>query len=125
VQYSGTPIVDFRVDRPADDYIDGTVTLTKIRVHACGGGYTDVTVGQTIDPVAVQSVQIPAGDHCQLTFYWSTSLDIDGPTYTVRYSSSTTAVPLSADIEPVYLSPWSVVSGSMSGGGPWLLVDIR
>lgn len=100
------------------------MTLTKIRVHACSTGYTDVTVGQTFDPVVVHSVAIPAGNHCSLTFYWSSDLDIDGPTWTVRYSESTTDVTLATDISPVALSPWTVISGTMPGGSPWLLVSI-
>lgn len=124
VQYVGSPVLTFRVDRPAGDYVEGSVTLTKVRVHHCAGGYTDVSVGQAIDPVQVQEVEIPEGDHCSLTFYWSTDLDIDGPAYTVRYSETTTSVPLSTSIAPVSLSPWTVTSGTMSGSGPWLAADI-
>jgi len=125
VQYTGNPQLGFRVDRPADDYVTGDVTLAKIRVHHCGGStYTDVTVGQNLDPVDVNWVSIPAGDHCSVTFFWSTDLDIDGPSWTVRYAESTTHVPLATDITPVSLSPWTVISGTMTGGGPWLLVTI-
>jgi hypothetical protein len=124
VQYQGTPALTFRVDRPAGDYVEGEVTVQKLRVHHCGGGTTDVTVGATVDPVVANTVPIPAGDHCAVTFYWSTTLDIDGPTYTVRYSQSTTTVALDTEIDPKALTPYSVIAGTMSGGGPWLLVAI-
>jgi hypothetical protein len=124
VIYIGNPVLDFRVDRPAGDYVDGSVTLAKVRVHHCAGGYTDVTVNDALDPVQVYSVAIPAGDQCSLTFYWNSALDVNGPAYTVRYAQSTTAMTLSTDIAPVALTPYSVVSGSMSGGGPWLLASI-
>jgi hypothetical protein len=120
VQFTGNPILDFRVDRPTDDYVQGSVTLATIRVHHCAGGYTDVSVGEAIDPVEVNSYGIPAGDHCSLTFYWATDLDIDGPSYTVRYAQGTTAVPLDTTIDPVALSPWTVqqVRGLEGGVGP-------
>jgi hypothetical protein len=128
VIYTGNPDLGFRVDRPADDYIDGTVDLAKVRVHHCAGGYTDYTVDDTIDPVQVNHVAIAAGNECGLTFYWDSNLDIDGygslGAFTVRYSEATTYVPLSTDIDPVALTPYTVVSGSMSGGSPWLMVSI-
>jgi hypothetical protein len=52
VWYTGNPVVSFRVTRPADDYLDGSVTLTKLRMNACGGGSTDYPVGASIDPVS-------------------------------------------------------------------------
>ena len=128
VYYAGNPDMGFRVDRPADDYIDGTVTLDKVRAHHCAGGYTDYPVDDTIDPVQVNHVAIASGNECGLTFYWDSNLDIDGHgnlgDFTVRYAEATTYVALSTDIEPVALTPYTVVSGSMSGGSPWLMVSI-
>jgi hypothetical protein len=125
LQYNGTPVVTFRADRPAGDYVSGEVELQKVRVHGCSGATTDVVVGAVIDPVLVQTVPIPAGNHCGLTFFWSTVLDIYGPAYTVRYSQSSTYVALAVDIAPKALSPYTVVAGTMSGGGPRLLVDVE
>lgn len=129
VWYIGNPVLDFRVDRPAGDYLEGTVVLDKVRVFHCGGGSTDYEVDETIDPVVVQHVSIDAGNHCALRFFWSSDLDIDGDgslgPFTVRYAEDTTDVTLATDIEPVALTPYSVVSGSMSGGAPWLLTNIE
>ncbi len=125
VVYTGNPDLGFRVDRPADDYVDGVVLLETIRVHHCGGGFTDVDVDLTIDPVAVTWVPIPAGNHCAVTWFWGSVLDVNGPSWTVRYAEATTTVTLAADIAPKALTPWSVVSGSPSGGGPWLLSIIE
>lgn len=125
VVYIGNPALGFRVDRPQDDYVQGVVVLDKVRVHHCGGGYTDVAVGETIDPVQLTFVGLPAGDHCSLTWYWGSALDVDGPSYTVRYAEPTTTVDLDVEIPPKRLAPYSVVSGSMSGGGPWLLSAIE
>ena len=126
--YIGNPNLDFRIDRPADDYLGGTVTLDKVRVNHCAGGSTDYQVDQTLDPVAVYTLTIAGGDHCSVTYYWASAIVIDGEgqlgPFTVRYSQATTTVQLKADIEPVALNPYSVASGSMSGGAPWLLMDI-
>ncbi|MEZ4240754.1 MAG: hypothetical protein R3F59_32290 [Myxococcota bacterium] len=128
VWYAGNPVLNFRVDRPSADYVEGTATLTKVRVNHCAGGSTDYTVG-SIDPVATNQLSIAAGNECSLTFFWGSNVDIDGDgslgTFTVRYAQSSTTVTLASTIDPVALSPYSVISGSMSGGSPWLLVDIE
>jgi hypothetical protein len=124
VVYVGSPTLSFRVDRVADDYIDSSVVLDKVRVHHCAGGSTDVQVDETLDLVAGATVSIPSGDQCGLTWYWDSVLDIDGPSYTVRYAQATTSVTLDDDIPPEALTPYSVVSGTMSGSGPWLLSSI-
>ncbi|MCB9688169.1 MAG: hypothetical protein H6735_24230 [Alphaproteobacteria bacterium] len=124
VTYDGTPVLGFRVDRPAADYVSGSVVLEGLRIFHCGGGYTDVSVGATFDPVAGGTVTIPSGDHCQITFSWSSVMSITGSGFTLEMDGETTVVPLDAPIDPVYLSSYTVTSGSMSGYGPWLLVDI-
>ncbi|MEQ1503699.1 MAG: hypothetical protein ABMB14_15780 [Myxococcota bacterium] len=126
VVFLGNPELTFRVDRAAHDYTGGAVTLTKVRVGFCSGSTTDVTVGAVIDPVEAVVVAIPAGDLCGIQWFWGSDLDVDGPGYTVRYSAATTAVVLDPDgtLPPKALSPYSVVSGSMGGGGPWLLASI-
>ncbi|MCA9493973.1 MAG: hypothetical protein KC621_28795, partial [Myxococcales bacterium] len=40
VTYDGTPVLTFRVDRPAADYVSGSVELEGVRVFHCAGGYT-------------------------------------------------------------------------------------
>lgn len=124
LQYQGTPVLTFRVDRPADDYVEGEVVLTKVRVHHCDASTTDVTVGATLDPVVANTVALPAGDHCALTFFWGSAMDIDGPSWTVRYAQSTTTVWLDTEIPPKSLTPYTVIAGTMPGGGPWLLASI-
>ena len=128
VIYAGNPNLGFRVDRPADDYIGGTVTLDKVRVHHCGGGWTDYPVGQVIYPVAHYTIRFAAGDHCRVSYYWGSALEIDGDgslgPFAVAYSQAITTVTLAADIDQIPLAPYSVVSGSMSGGAPWLLMSI-
>lgn len=124
VTYDGTPVLKWRVDRPAGDFETGSVTLNKIRVHACGGGHTDVQIDDTFDPVLGGEVIIPSGNHCQVSFVWSSDLDIEGPSYVVRYEEVGTAVPLAVPIDPVSLTPYTVVSGSYSGVAPLLIVEI-
>ena len=127
--YFGNPNLGFRVDRPAGDYVAGSVTLDKVRVHHCGGGFTDYEVDSVIDPVAGYTLTIAGGDHCALTFAWASALVIEGHgslgPFTVRYAAGATTVPLSEEIAPVALTPYSVASGSMSGGAPWLLAFVE
>lgn len=125
ITYDGTPVLTVRVDRPAQDFVSGSVELTGVRVFHCGGGYTDVAVGSTIDPVAGTSFFIPSGDHCQITFWWATVMEIEGSGFTLEVDDTLTPVPLDEPIDPVYLSSWTVTSGSMSGYGPWLVVSIE
>jgi len=106
------------------------MSIDKIRVHNCGGGYTDYAMsGERINiPFATDSgiaKGIVAGNYCGLTFYWGSEIDINGSGFTVEYSEATTAVALNTVIDPVYLSPYTVISGSMSGLGPWLHVTIN
>lgn len=127
--FLGNPDVGFRVDRPQGDYVDGSVILEKLRIHHCGGGYTDYTVDKVVDPVEGYDVTISGGDHCYATWFWDSDMEIDGDgvagPYTVEYTGSTATVTLSNDIDWVALSPWSVVSGTMVGGGPKLLTWVE
>ncbi|MCA9493131.1 MAG: hypothetical protein KC621_24540 [Myxococcales bacterium] len=81
-------------------------------------------MGATVDPVVGGTVTIPSGDHCQVTFSWSSVMSITGSGFTLEMDDETTAVTLDTPIDPVYLSSYTVTSGSMSGYGPWLLVSI-
>lgn len=129
VVYQGNPVLRFRVDRTQGDYLEGSSALDKVRVHHCGGGATDVAVGEDLDPVAGFEVAIPAGDHCGLVLFWDGPMDVDGDgslgAFTVRVTAGSTTLTLADPIAPVALAPWSVVSGSMSGGGPWLLASLE
>lgn len=124
VQYNGTPIVTWRVDRPLNDFVGGDVELTKVRVHHCAGGYTDVTVGSSGDPTVHGTFAIPSGNHCALTFVWGSDLEIDGPSYSLVYDAAITFVPLAAELEPKALTPYDVVAGSFSGT-PYLVLTIE
>jgi len=125
VTFYGNPDLTFRVDRPQDDYIDGEVTLDKVVVHHCGGGSTTYQVDEEVDPVAGHTVAIDPGDHCTATYHWDSNLTVDGPTYTVGHNQSTTTITFDEDgIDPVALTPCSVVSGTMSGGCPWLMAYV-
>jgi len=122
--YNGNPNLGIYVDRPAHDFTGGSVYLTGFRVFNCGGGYTDYLVGATIDPVDGYNVAISAGDYCSVNVYWGNTMVVHGPSYTVDYDEPYTSVTLAAPIPPVALTPYEVVSGSMSGVGPKLFLTI-
>jgi hypothetical protein len=124
VIYLGNPVLGFRVDRPQHDYVEGSVTLEKVVVHHCAGGSTTYTVDATVDPVAGHTLSIDAGNHCGVTFHWDSTIEVEGPSYVVEHTASTTSVLLDSSIAPKLLAPCSVTSGSMSGSCPWLLVYV-
>lgn len=125
--YAGNPHLDLTVQRAEADLDSGEVDLAKLRLHACGGGYTDHEVDETIDPVAGYGLDIDAGDWCAVTVYWDTAMVLDadnGSPFTLEVDHASTYVPLSASIQPVDLVPFDVVSGSVSGSAPSLRVEI-
>jgi hypothetical protein len=118
--YTGNPTLKFRVDRPQGDYVSGDATLDKLVVHHCGGGSTSYDLDTTFDPVVGLAVDIDAGDHCSAVLHWTGDVEVDGPSYTVAYSGSTTTLTFGTPIPEVMMSPCTVVSGAMSGGCPRL-----
>ena len=101
VIYIGNPNLGFHVDRQQHDYVSGSVDLDTVRVHHCGGGYTDYPVGQTIDPVDGFDVAIAAGNHCSVTLFWGSVMVVDGPSYSLEYDEASTAVTLASPIAAV------------------------
>jgi hypothetical protein len=125
VIYIGNPTLGFRVDRPANDYVDGSVYLIGVRVHYCGGGYDDYAVGQTIDPVAGYTVTVSGGNLCGATWAWGSTMSIEGPAYDLEAYDDTTFFAIDGDIDPVALEDWDVVSGTYSGLGPYGVLSIH
>jgi hypothetical protein len=115
--YGGNPQLTVHVVRPQQDLTTADVTLGKIRMHACGGGYTDYSVGQSVDLVSGYTQAIGAGDWCGVTFFWDDTLLIDGwdqyGAFTVSYSQSSTYYQIDPAVSPVALTPNSVTNGTL------------
>ena len=125
----GNPNLGFRVDRQQGDYTGGDVTVEKVRVFDCGGGYTDYVIDKVVDPVVGYELAINGGHLCSATWFWDTDFEVDGfgvlGAFTVEATENSTAVTLSEDIPWISLNPWSLISGNMMGGGPKLVTWIE
>ena len=124
VVYIGNPNVSFRVDRVDDDYTSGDVHLDLVRIEHCDGTDTEYVVDDIVDPVLGHTVVIAGGDHCGVTWVFDSDFVIDGSGFVVDSSQREVYSALPSP-SWVPLSPWSVVSGTMTGGGPRLLTTIQ
>lgn len=129
VIYGGNPGLTIDAVRVPNDLTEGSVDLAKVRMHACAGGFTDVTVDDTIDPVASHTVAVPAGNWCGVTLYWDSSMILEGNSpagpYTLAYDEPTTYFALATPIPLVYLTPYEVVTGVIYGGNPGIQLTIQ
>lgn len=126
--YGGNPELTLQVTRPTGDLDDGGVLLHKVRLVACGGGWTDFVIDETIDPVVGYTLDVSAGDWCTARFYWDNDLILNGTnsngSYRMRYEQDVTVVTLGSPIVPVALTPYVTVFGIIYGGNPELHVVI-
>lgn len=122
----GTPVLTVMVDRPAHDLASGSAVLTKIRMHTCGGGYTDYSVGQTLDPTQPYSRSIGAGDWCGVTVVWGSDVEVSTTSATAVYDEPYTSAEIEdGDPFSVAMTPYEVASGTWSGVAPRLYVLIE
>jgi hypothetical protein len=126
--FGGNPDVRVEVQRPAGDLLSGSVELQTLRVHSCSGGYTDYPVGDAIDPVEGATIAIAGGDLCALRFYWATDMSLAGygtlGSFALLYSEPYTTISVDPEIVSVPLTPYDLVSGSMTSGAPRLTVTV-
>lgn len=125
VVYGGNPGLRLHIDRPAHDLTAGDVMLDRIRVNYCGGGYTDYAVDGYVDLAVGYARTIAGGDICSFRVYWDSAMTIESPTFTLEYDALYTDVTVTWAPQPASLTPFTVVNGSISGGGPVLLVTIE
>jgi hypothetical protein len=128
IQYTGDQRLSFKVDRPAQDLTDGSVYLTKVRIHECDSSYVDYPVNATIDPVAGDSVVIAGGDLCGATWFWGNDMVLygdDGDEFTILYQNDTTSNVFASPLVPTALQPYEVTEGSISGPGPRLILHVE
>jgi hypothetical protein len=129
VIYGGNPGLSLAVDHDQHDFDSGSVYLTKIRVLNCGSGYTDYSVGEWIDPVAGYQIGISAGDYCNVTLFWGSTLTVDGVgqggAFGISYSQSVTGLTLGNAPSWADLLPYTVTYGVIYGGNPGVRVVIQ
>jgi hypothetical protein len=123
--FIGNPKASLTIERDEGDLIDGSALIDTVRVHACGGGYTDVTVDTWIDPVAGWQFTLPSGDLCGVSVRWGDDVLLDAPTFTLRYEQLATHVPFTSSTGgEVVLSPLTVDSGTWTGAAPRLVISV-
>ena len=60
--FIGNPKLHLEVSRAEADLTGGDAYVDLVRVHACGGGYTDYAVEQWVDPTDGWDTTIAGGD---------------------------------------------------------------
>ncbi|MBX2802409.1 MAG: hypothetical protein KTR31_32315 [Myxococcales bacterium] len=117
-----------KVDVGSNTLTWGSVDLDKVRLHWCGGGFTDHNVGQNIDPVAGHTISGINGDVCGMTVFWDSDAELDGDdggtTYSLEVTATTTYVDVDPSPSPSAYGPYTVTSGSFSGQGPRLEIEL-
>lgn len=110
--YTGMPDMTFTAGRHDNDLISAIAEVDGVRIHNCGGGYTDYGVGDTVDLVKGFTITINGGNLCAAEIFWDSDIYITGGGFTLKSSPSSTIVDLDP-LAPGYLNPFSVVSGTM------------
>ncbi len=123
--YSGNHKVSILVDRPEADLDAATVVLDRIRMHKCGGGYTDYEIDQSIDAASGWSTTVSGGSLCGISFDWDTDMLIDTQDWSATYSEYRTSQTLDGT-ETVWtaLTPFTVTEGQFFGKAPRLYVSL-
>ncbi len=117
--FVGNPKLNVVVDRSESDLVDGTASLDKVRVHQCGGGYTDYEIDAWIDPVNGWGTTIGGGNLCAISLKWHTDVWVESTAFLLRYEELTTTFTLtSSGTGTVSFSPFVVEEGSFSGSTP-------
>lgn len=124
--FLGNPKISIAVDRPEVDLVSATVVLDQVRVHKCGGGYTDYAVDETIDAVAGWDITVTGGDLCGVSFDWDSTMAIEGDDWALDYDEVRTSVTLDGSTTVwTGLTPFTVTEGEFSGNPPRLYVTVE
>jgi len=123
VIYGGNPHITFTADRLEADLDEGDVTIEKVRMHYCGGGYTDITVDEQVDLVAGWGLDFAPGNYCAVKLFWDTDLLLDGTdtnnnAFTISHDAAFTHIGLTTGSSTVALSQVDWIVGVIYGGNP-------
>lgn len=90
--FAGSPDPSFRIVRPTDDLLGGTVEIAAVHIHHCDGQVATYPVDETIDPVKGFQLSIDGGDLCHAEIEWSSPTYLLGPKFTLKADTSSTVV---------------------------------
>jgi len=123
--FIGNPKLKIEAVRTESDLVDGEAYLDAVRVHKCGGGYTDYQIDQWIDPVEGWETTISGGNLCGASVKWGSDLLVESSSFQLRYEQVVTHVPFASVAGgEEELTPFVVESGSFSGSNPMLMVTL-
>ena len=126
--YGGNPTLTVHIERAEGDLDGGLASPQKVRLHACGGGYTDFAIGGTVDPVEGFSVPVVAGNWCGIVLFWEEPTTLWGENssgpweITVHDPAHGGALGSSPTVVPLY---FTVEEGIIYGGNPTLVLSIQ
>ena len=124
--YIGNPKLTVTVDRPQHDLLAADAVIEGVRVHRCGGGFDDYSVGASYDLVDGYGLDIEGGNLCGVSVDWSDELLVETPTASLSYDEPSTSVTLDGtDASWSLLTPFVVEEGTMSGAPPRMVVVIQ
>jgi len=111
------------------DIDEGSVFLDKVRVHPCGGGHTDYSVQETIDPVEGYTLEIAGGDICDVTLFWGGVMTLEGEdsngAFTLEVDDGPTGLNIDGTGSDSVSLPYDQTSGFIFVGNPHLHVDVE
>jgi hypothetical protein len=125
--FDNLPVVSVRINRSTNDVTSAVGYVEDIRMHKCGGGFTDYAVDQTIDLKNAFTKTVGTGDWCGVSVRWGSNVAITNGAWTVQYSELFTALPI--DSKPATmntaLTPYDVSTPTFSGTAPRLYVTVN
>lgn len=125
VVYGGNPGITVRIAHVPDDLDYGVATAVKVRLHACGGGFTDYWIGEAVDPVAGFTIPVDAGNWCAAVVYWEDEPVLYGNSYVIAATETSHGGALVANgptLDPFY---HTVIQGVVYGGNPEVILRIE
>lgn len=116
--YWGNPEFKLSIDRTEGDLVSGVADLAGIRVHKCGGGYTDYVADETIDPIVPWTTTIEGGDLCAVEVLWDSVVQVWSSAFALKSNSASHVFYLEGATAQVPLTPFVVTGGTFSGSTP-------
>ena len=126
--YAGNPGVEITLVHTDETITGGTAEIDRIVLLACDGTkWTDPT-DVSLDPTTGATWQIPAGDWCGVSVWWSEDVVLTGTSadgfFELTYNQPKTQVSLDPSPASTPLTPYQTTSGTQPAGHPKLVVTI-
>lgn len=119
---STNPQIVVKVVRDEADLTGGYAELDGVRVHYCGGGYTDYTANATFDPVQGWSATINGGNLCMVEVIWDSSTFVWSEDFELKSSVTSHNVKITTSENATDWTPFMLADGTFWGSDPKLIV---